>query len=834
MNIVPPPSKSKPVEIIMSINLSDLMSHSLVHTAQLLLTAINDDPCHNYQSLDNPWRATNESGLYLCHESFPWNGWYRLFYNGMDIRMPESCVNVYSCNAIRSLWLTGPHPQIEDGVVIREVCGVEDSDCCGRTFFPIRVKACPGNYYVYELVKQFHCAGYCIDVNTISPTVSITAPAPAPVTAFDMTLSAATNTDVDPCIDYTILDEHKRSPDDFFNIYEHMHEYDDTRVEWDGWYRFYINGSSAQMPEWCFSHMYCGGYSPLWLDGPHPQLEDGVVTRDVYGGNLEVCRYFRSNPIQVKACPGNYYVYKLVRPNRMIPAPAYCAVVVSSPPSVDPCYSYNSLDEPWRANKTLTDDYSNIRCDGDVNWNGWYRLFVNGQSAQMPESCVSYGMCGTYHAMWLNGLHPQLEDGVVTRHVCGSTSRDCCGYTFHPIQVKACPGNYYVYEFIRPRYCAAYCAVTNPTTMYTTAEAIPVTETSVEGDRCSELNCTEDERCEEEHGVYGCFCKDSHNSSQLGSFDFIETCESSSGFMSLSRCQLFEAGFSSDILHLNDPSCRGTVRNGRVEFYFDNNDHICGTSLVANGTHFIYENFILGDSGSGNIISREKYLRIHFRCVYSQTQSLTMDINLLESIVHRILPAGQGTYQVRMIPYQDAEFLHPYSGSVNVELSKSIFVEVRVDGVDSSQFASVIDTCWATPVNDPHYSVRWDLIVDMCPSPNDKVELLQNGVSTSSRFSFSMFTFIANSAKVYLHCSIHLCLLSDNRCSVHCDSEQHGRKGRSVDIHESTSISMGPLMWSDLSKGEQLPNQVQGSRAPCLCASLMMLLISMMSVLISF
>lgn len=53
-----------------------------------------------------------------------------------------------------------------------------------------------------------------------------------------------------------------------------------------------------------------------------------------------------------------------------------------------------------------------------------------------------------------------------------------------------------------------------------------------------------------------------------------------------------------------------------------------------------------------------------------------------------------------------------------------------------------------------------------CPSPNDKVELLQNGVSTSSRFSFSMFIFISNSTKIYLHCAIHLCLLKDNDCSV--------------------------------------------------------------------
>lgn len=80
------------------------------------------------------------------------------------------------------------------------------------------------------------------------------------------------------------------------------------------------------------------------------------------------------------------------------------------------------------------------------------------------------------------------------------------------------------------------------------------------------------------------------------------------------------------------------------------------------------------------------------------------------SIVHKKLPAGQGRYQVRMVPYQDAEFSKPFNGSVNLELNQQMFLEVHVDGIDSRQFATVIDSCWATPENDPNHSVRWDLI----------------------------------------------------------------------------------------------------------------------------
>uniref|UniRef100_A0A671MW36 ZP domain-containing protein n=1 Tax=Sinocyclocheilus anshuiensis TaxID=1608454 RepID=A0A671MW36_9TELE len=601
--------------------------------------SISGDPCYNYESLDRPWRATNESGGWICEESFSWNGWYRLFNYGMNIQMAETCVNSYSCNTDYNLWLNGPHPQIEDGVVTREVCaGFYWGSCCHYKTDPIRVKACPGNYYVYELVNpQLGCSGYCTGTNDFN---------------------------YDPCNNYNILDNYWRSTFNYWSMYGYISDQDDTRVEWDGWYRLFIDGSSAQMPEWCISYMSCGGSVSLWLGSSHPRLEDGVVTREIYGSHYGLCSYYRSEPIQVKACLGNYYVYKFTRPTLSIPAPVYCAVTFTTP-TVDPCYNYTSLDEPWRATDNYyynnNNHYYYGMCDYNVEWNGWYRLFYNGQNAQMPVSCVNEGMCGTYEPLWLNGPHPQLEDGVVTRQVCVSSWFGCCDYTSHPIRVKACPGNYNVYEFVKPTFCGAYCSITSVSTTTETILPIesitpPITTTGkvfntahrmsiqyqhyftkqllllVNRYPCSELSCSEDERCRMKNGVYGCLCNDDQSRPQADSFDFSDTCESSSGSMSVSRCQLFEAGFPADVLPLNDPSFKGTVRNGRVEFHFDNDEHICGTNLVANGTHFIYSNFILGTPRSEGLISREKILKLSFSCVYPQTQTLSMNaqINPLE------------------------------------------------------------------------------------------------------------------------------------------------------------------------------------------------------------
>ncbi|XP_048026587.1 uncharacterized protein LOC125255412 isoform X1 [Megalobrama amblycephala] len=429
---------------------------------------ISSDPCYNYESLDRPWRANNESGDYICDNSFSWNGWYRLFYHGMNIRMSETCVSSFTCNTVINLWLSDPHPQIEDGVVIREVCASYWGGCCDYKTNPIRVKACPGNYYVYELVNpQWWCSGYCTDVSTISQVVS--------TTSLDIINGSSTILHYDPCSNYNILDNYWRNTLNYWYVRGYVSAHDDALVEWDGWYRLFINGSSAQMPEWCASYMACGGYTALYLGDSHPRLEDGVVTREIYGSHNDQCSRYRSDPIQVKACPGNYYVYKFTRPPLSIPAPAYCAVSFTTP-SINPCFNYTSLDEPWRSTDNT---YNNGMCDYNVQWNGWYRLFYNGQNAQMPESCVNQFRCGTDDPLWLNGPHPQLEDGVVTRQVCVPSWGGCCTYTSHPIRVKACPGDYYVYEFVKPPFCGAYCVDASNqsiSSVSTTTERVPSTE----------------------------------------------------------------------------------------------------------------------------------------------------------------------------------------------------------------------------------------------------------------------------------------------------------------------------------------------------------------------
>ncbi|KAI5102918.1 hypothetical protein C0J45_6499 [Silurus meridionalis] len=237
---------------------------------------------------------------------------------------------------------------------------------------------------------------------------------------------------------------------------------------------------------------------------------------------------------------------------------------------------------------------------------------------------------------------------------------------------------------------------------------------------------------------------------------------------------LFEAGYSADVLHLNDPSCKGQVENNRLVFYFDSNANMCGTTLKNNNTHIIFENSIGTVNGIG-LISRSGGLSITFSCVYLLIQSISMptDISATGSIISKDL-STEGSYQISMIPYTDATFLVPFSGNVTLQINHQMYMAVEVNPFDSNQIALVLDNCWATPVNQTDYSIRWDLIINECPNPNDDtVEVLQNGVSTSSHFSFRMFTFTSFSNKIYLHCQVHLCLKESGNCALEQDMEAH-------------------------------------------------------------
>uniref|UniRef100_A0A8C5KNK6 ZP domain-containing protein n=1 Tax=Jaculus jaculus TaxID=51337 RepID=A0A8C5KNK6_JACJA len=106
----------------------------------------------------------------------------------------------------------------------------------------------------------------------------------------------------DPCQNYTLIDDPSRST-------ENTAEGQECDSNLHGWYRFEGEGG-IRMPESCVPVYRCHTFAPMWLQGSHPVLGDGIVNRTGcahWSGN---CCFWKSE-VLVKACPGGYHVYQL-------------------------------------------------------------------------------------------------------------------------------------------------------------------------------------------------------------------------------------------------------------------------------------------------------------------------------------------------------------------------------------------------------------------------------------------------------------------------------------------------------------------------------------------
>lgn len=126
-----------------------------------------------------------------------------------------------------------------------------------------------------------------------------------------------------------------------------------------------------------------------------------------------------------------------------------CATVVTG----EGCSGYKWLTE---ANRHRDSPPSTTLCDRDlITQKAWYR-FGNESGNHMPTTCIAKHKCNTHAPGWLNGSHPELHDGIVTRRVCYHWSSSCCYWETH-IRLRNC-GPFYSYELMSTPACQLrYC-----------------------------------------------------------------------------------------------------------------------------------------------------------------------------------------------------------------------------------------------------------------------------------------------------------------------------------------------------------------------------------------
>ena len=113
------------------------------------------------------------------------------------------------------------------------------------------------------------------------------------------------------------------------------------------------------------------------------------------------------------------------------------------------CQNYGSLNN---ANRRITSGRRNY-CDRGIG-PGWFR-FEGSAGTRMPTSCPSFHRCNTDSPGWMDGSHPTVADGQVSRRVCFPWS-NCCHWPVN-ITVRNC-GSYYVYYLSSAPSCyLRYC-----------------------------------------------------------------------------------------------------------------------------------------------------------------------------------------------------------------------------------------------------------------------------------------------------------------------------------------------------------------------------------------
>ncbi|CAH3190226.1 unnamed protein product, partial [Porites evermanni] len=99
------------------------------------------------------------------------------------------------------------------------------------------------------------------------------------------------------------------------------------------------------------------------------------------------------------------------------------------------CKNYTTLDQGSRKATSSAGTF----CDSILS--GWHR-FSGSAGKKMVTCCVEENKCSK-HPGWLNGTHPTVAQGKVTRRACFRKTSNCCQWSMN-IKVRNC-GDYFVY-----------------------------------------------------------------------------------------------------------------------------------------------------------------------------------------------------------------------------------------------------------------------------------------------------------------------------------------------------------------------------------------------------
>ncbi|XP_019725922.1 oncoprotein-induced transcript 3 protein [Hippocampus comes] len=512
--------------------------------------------------------------------------------------------------------------------------------------------------------------------------------------------------------------------------------------------------------------------------------------------------------------------------------------------TLDPCSAYISLNEPWRNTEYhINQSSGSPLCDSHMSGE-WYR-FTGMAGDAMPTFCISENHCGSHAPIWLNGSHPQLQEGIVTLPVCASFGDDCCQWN-GSVDVKACTGGYFVYRLPRPSVCFhVYCGH-----FYDICDDVPCT-----GPRCPELECRcapgtvlgpdrqtclDVNECEKANGGCAEVCVNTKGSRQCECGPGRGLDETGLNCREMAGCHVNNGGCShgcsslldsyrchcprglqlshdkrtclvpvecnpssitvsvpKDIvggldLFLSNSSCRGISNGTHINLNFSLKT--CGTTVEVTDDKIVATNLVTGlprarPGSSGDLIVRTSKLVVPITCEFPREYQVSDGFQASQrGSALQLAGHSEGVFPFSLELFKNAEFLEIYRAPPHLHLHESLFFGVepkeRVDGL-----SALVESCFATPGPKADQALKYYLIKDGCIS-DETVTQYSSKDKLSRHYQVPVFKFIGKeNRQVFLHCQVLVCSLGDSRCSQPC----RGRVRRGAASERQHTLSGGPI-----------------------------------------
>ncbi|KAM4617837.1 uncharacterized protein O3C94_021722 isoform 2-T2 [Discoglossus pictus] len=243
-------------------------------------------------------------------------------------------------------------------------------------------------------------------------------------------------------------------------------------------------------------------------------------------------------------------------------------------------------------------------------------------------------------------------------------------------------------------------------------------------------------------------------------------------------------------LRLNDPQCLVTSNSthliGSVGF------NSCGTEIEETEDKIVFKNQITSFDHLGDVITRKQQVAIDFNCSFPKETLLSAAFQAKKAF-YEYTEAGFGHFTYRFQLFQDNQFNTIQAQyPLEVSLRDMIYMEIQVTAM-TPDVQLFVESCKATPHNNPNDPVFYDIIKNGCPK--DDTFANYPGSNTTYRFGMEAFAFIGSYEEVYVSCTVILCKSGDpnTRCARGCVTSPHRRKRSLGSETQQHFISQGPL-----------------------------------------